>query len=501
MFLESIYRWLSARSAFAKPERRPARQRRPTTFKPALEHLEDRRLLSGFAVGAGSPFDDSNPQPWRHYGASATDNFGNVYVAGRFQGTANFSGKLRTSAGHGDAFVAKYTPKGNLLWVDRLGGKFDDQATGLAVDNLNHVYVTGTIGYAEDPQGDVYANAFVAKLNAGTGTVFWQKQASGLNSGGGGIAVDRKGNVYTTGNFDGTTNFFGQKTLVGKVFNEGNSFLVKQNPAGQIIWISQFGTTFAGPFSDSAGRSVAVDSTGTNIYVAGAFRGTVDLGVAGFNSDVHVGQGTTDIFVEKFNQAGKYVWASQAGSATVLEGLPEAAFGITLDRKGNPCVTGEVDNSAMFPAHFGALVPPVIPNGGPDVFVTKLDKITGAFTRVQLFGNMGNTFGRAIAADGQGNLYVTGGFQGAVDFGGTVLVSNGGFDAFVVKLSDNPAIPPRATHLGGPGDDAGAGIAADHFGPHIDVTGAYEQVGQFPPFGPLTSAGGNDIFVERFELK
>src|SRR5262249_39996897 len=152
---------------------------------------------------------------------------------------------------------------------------------------------------------------------------------------------------------------------------------------------------------------------------------------------------------------------------TVLEGLPEAPFGITLDSKGNPCVTGEVDNSPMFPAHFGSLVPPVIPNGGPDIFVTKLDKNSGAFTQVRLFGGVGNAFARAIASDGQGHLYVTGGYQQTVDFGGGHVLSASAFDGFVVKLNENLAFPTlAATTLGGLGDDVGVGIDADRQGPY-----------------------------------
>jgi hypothetical protein len=142
--------------------------------------------------------------------------------------------------------------------------------------------------------------------------------------------------------------------------------------------------------------------------------------------------------------------------------------------------------------------------------VASLDPVTGAFTQVRLFGGNGNTFANGIAADSQGFLYLTGGFQNTVDFGGHVLTASGGpgdTDAFVVKLTPNlGANTLQAIDQGGPGGDVGTAIAVVRPGSvtgkpgQIAVTGAFEQTAQFPPFGPLTSFGGNDTFVESMPL-
>ncbi|MGK4422611.1 hypothetical protein ACSLVQ_30605, partial [Klebsiella pneumoniae] len=56
--------------------------------------------------------DDSNATEL----ASAVDSAGNVYVGGSFQGTIDFGGgKLLTSLGYEDAFIAKFDGKGNCV--------------------------------------------------------------------------------------------------------------------------------------------------------------------------------------------------------------------------------------------------------------------------------------------------------------------------------------------------------------------------------------------------
>jgi hypothetical protein len=51
------------------------------------------------------------------------------------------------------------------------------------------------------------------------------------------------------------------------------------------------------------------------------------------------------------------------------------------------------------------------------------------------FGDTGYQNATATAVDGAGNVLLTGNFVGTVDFGGGPLSSAGGYDIFVAKLS------------------------------------------------------------------
>lgn len=70
----------------------------------------------------------------------AVDRQGNVYVVGFTEGSLE---EEVANAGDKDAWLAKYSPAGELLWVDQLGTEAEDQATSVAVDNGNNIFVTG----------------------------------------------------------------------------------------------------------------------------------------------------------------------------------------------------------------------------------------------------------------------------------------------------------------------------------------------------------------------
>jgi hypothetical protein len=50
------------------------------------------------------------------------------------------------------------------------------------------------------------------------------------------------------------------------------------------------------------------------------------------------------------------------------------------------------------------------------------------------FGSTGNDQGYSVSADESGNVFVTGGLKGTVNFGGSDLTSAGSWDAFVAKF-------------------------------------------------------------------
>src|ERR1700752_3409022 len=56
------------------------------------------------------------------------DNAGNVYVAGKYEENANFSGTILPNQGNNnhDIFLAKYDAAGTLNWVQTGGGGLGD---------------------------------------------------------------------------------------------------------------------------------------------------------------------------------------------------------------------------------------------------------------------------------------------------------------------------------------------------------------------------------------
>ena len=89
--------------------------------------------LKGWAVTFGG--DDADQVM-----AQTTDTAGNVFVTGFFTDDCNFNPKGQAdkiSNGNFDAFLAKYDPSGNFLWVNTWGGDSDDVGENVAMDGAN----------------------------------------------------------------------------------------------------------------------------------------------------------------------------------------------------------------------------------------------------------------------------------------------------------------------------------------------------------------------------
>ncbi|HAZ47374.1 MAG TPA: hypothetical protein DCZ55_23690, partial [Cyanobacteria bacterium UBA11371] len=160
----------------------------------------------------GSSFDRGN--------SIATDSSGNLYTTGDFTDTATFGSTTLTSNGSADIFVAKLGSDGSVAWAKNLGGSNLDIGNSIATDSSGNSYTTGyfrdtaTFGsttLTSNGSNDI----FVTKLGS-DGSVAWAKSfGSSGSDDGSSIATDSSGNVYTSGDFNGTATF-GSATLTSK---------------------------------------------------------------------------------------------------------------------------------------------------------------------------------------------------------------------------------------------------------------------------------------------
>ena len=119
---------------------------------------------------------DSTPLWVHQLGASqddsatgvATDPSGNVLITGFTWGT--LPGSPEPNAGNDDAFVAKYDPAGNRIWVHQLGTKGYDAAGGVATDAFGNILIAGqtygTLPGSPDLKAG-HGDTFVAKYDPG----------------------------------------------------------------------------------------------------------------------------------------------------------------------------------------------------------------------------------------------------------------------------------------------------------------------------------------------
>jgi hypothetical protein len=144
----------------------------------------------------------------------------------------------------------------------------------------------------------------------------------------------------------------------------------------------------------------------------------------------------------------------------------------------------------------GSGPPPLFSAGGSDAFVAKFDT-SGIYQWALAFGDASMyQEALAVATDAQGNIYVVGDFDGTINFGGNTLTSAGLIDGFLAKLS------PTGVHLwskrfGTNGPQVLTHVAVDSAG-NVIVLGKGQSSIDFGG-GVLTSAGGMDVFLAKFD--
>jgi len=208
----------------------------------------------------------------------AVDREGNAYVTG-FTSSTNFPGTSTstiqpTNGGGGDAFVSKLNEDGSaLVYSTYLGGTGNDQGFGIAVDREGSAYVTGFTSSTNFPGTSTSTiqptfggggDAFVSKLNEdGTALVYSTYLGGSGFDLGFGIAVDRKGNAYVTGQ-TASPNFPTKNALQPSNGGDVDAFVSKLNEDGTALVYS----TYLGSSGFDQALGIAVDREG-NAYVTG----------------------------------------------------------------------------------------------------------------------------------------------------------------------------------------------------------------------------------------
>ena len=111
---------------------------------------------------------------------------GNVFVGGTFIKEASFENTNLESVWLGDeyadVFIAAYNTNGEFQWVNKAGGKFENQIVDLKSDNENNVYITVTglpgknnFELAMDKYRETKSGYYIAKFNS-RGILEWSTE-------------------------------------------------------------------------------------------------------------------------------------------------------------------------------------------------------------------------------------------------------------------------------------------------------------------------------------
>jgi len=304
----------------------------------------------------------------------------------------------------------------------------------------------------------------------------WAKSAGGANSDeANAIAVDASGNTYVTGYFSSTTTTIGSYTLT----NSGtysDVFIAKYNPSGTCLWAKsgKLGR------SNDIGQSISVDGNG-GVYVTGGFESdTIIFGTDTLKNSHPPGQNLYDDFVVKYNSNGTVAWAQSMAGGYGWSISADTIIG------GNVYVTGQYSGGVLIAGNYL--------NTGY-MFVVGYEKITGTPAISYCADNDG---GNGIAADGSGNVYVTGSFSGATAHFGTYTLNRVGAKDFYLVKYDNTGTVLWATSAGGSSDDVSQSVAVDANG-NAFVAGYFHSASMAVGTYTLTNAGNDDAFIAKYD--
>jgi hypothetical protein len=189
--------------------------------------------------------------------AVTLDANGNAFMVGYTYG--NLSGI--PNAGDRDAFVAKFDPNGNRLWVRLIGADGHDGATGVVTDASGNVYVTGYTNrdFYGSPVAGLW-DQFIVKFDP-NGEGGWSRLlGSSENETAGGIALINK-RLWIVGGTEGALR--GERNAGAE-----DAFVSQYDLEGTRLATKLFG-------SNKFDRASHIASDGNQVFVAGSSSGNL----------------------------------------------------------------------------------------------------------------------------------------------------------------------------------------------------------------------------------
>ncbi|MDI9633977.1 MAG: SBBP repeat-containing protein [Methanolinea sp.] len=394
-------------------------------------------------------------------------------------------------AGNTDAFALRLSPDGSdLLFSTYLGGTGADSGNAIALDPTGNIVIAGDTSSFRMPDVDHPTHteyrgnqdAFVLKLTGDGSEILYAEYIGGRQKDSGkGVAVDRDGNAYVTGetfSADFPVANAYQSTLGGGQWSD--AFVTKVAPGGERFVYS---TYLGGPSMDAA-YSIAVDSQNRAHVTGSTFLSVFPVKDAFQSSS----GGAIDAFYSVLSPSGR-----ELAYSTYLGGFcNDWGTSVVVDQTDTVFIAGTT-GSINFP-----VVDPFQPYLGnwdhkyTDAFLVKFCPGERRPDYATYVGGSGMDTGTAVATDGRGNAYLTG-FSDSSDFPFSdpypPAFEPKGTGGFLFVLKDDsclPCVPPTA--------DFSANVTSGY----APLTIAFEStVTGTEPFSYSWSFGDNTTSAEK----
>ena len=439
----------------------------PGAYQTTLAGMNDAFLAKFSSSGSllwatyfGGPGNEDYYSSGKHV---CVDASGNVYITGNTRsasGIATPGAFMTTYTGtstNGNAYLAKFTSSGSLLWATYYGGTGGDFANSVATDGSGNVFLSGytfsATGIATPGAymaafagtgGSIAANAFLVKFNS-SGARLWGTYYGGTGGDAAqNLAIDGAGDLYLSGGTGSTSGIVTPGAHLTTLLGISVGFLAKFSNSGSLLW----GTYYGGGAAQIQGRAVVSDALG-NVYFGGtAGAGDSDIATPGtFLTSAPLGGS----FLAKFTSTGSLLWGTYfhgtGGGLTVINGLATDASsnvyfgGFTSDSAGittagsyQPIFGGGGHDGLL-----GVFHDTVTTTTGPAPITGTLTLCVGATTTLHDV-TTGGTWSNG--ATGIATVNTSGTVTGVA--AGTTTISyttSGGTTTTIVTVSAAPAIP------------------------------------------------------------
>lgn len=151
----------------------------------SLQSLNSQNTTWNWARQLNGPTDEEEID------AVASDSIGNVYISGKFEQSVEIEGLNLPlfSAGLPDIMFTKYDPNGNMIWTKQYGSTGDDNVFDADCDSEGNIilsgYFEGTVTFDTITLTASGGTDMMVLKFSPEGNIIWAQQMGGINDDGG----------------------------------------------------------------------------------------------------------------------------------------------------------------------------------------------------------------------------------------------------------------------------------------------------------------------------
>jgi len=450
------------------------------------------------------------------------DSTNNVYISGTYSANVilynsnDTTFNTFTNVGNYDFFIAKYNNNGIGQWAARIAGTGNDTPVNLLLDLDNNVYISGTSTstmtiYNSDTSTFITwpfvsgTDTFLAKYDNIYGYVVWANRIIAVSTERPiNLLVDSDNNVYISGIYTRDVTLYNSDTSSFTTLIKSGSiflpdiFIAKYDTDGYGVWA----TRIAGGDNDFP-VNLLLDSS-NNVYVSGYYASDVTIYNRDTSSFITLkNDGDIDTFIAKYNSNGFGVLTNKiSGTGT------DRPVNLLVDSTNNVYISGYYTANLTL---YNSFVSKMITNaGGSDIYISNYNNNSGIINWITTISSTGSDIPVNLLVDSTNNVYISGTYTANVTLYNsnstifTTLTNAGSNDIFIAKYNSN-GIGQWATRIAGTGTDQPVNFLLDSTN-NVYISGYYNaNITLYnrtdtttSSFRTLTIAGGNDIFIAKY---